>query len=82
MIKERASITEFSKTLEPISNFVVWSYVARRYFDKSPAWLTAKRHGYDGNGGTTDFTDEEKEILKNALFDMADTMRKVAEKID
>lgn len=74
-------MTEFSKTLEPVQYFVVWSYVARRYFDKSPAWLTCKRHGYDGNGGTTDFTKEEKETLREALFDMADTMRKVAEEI-
>lgn len=73
--------TEFARTLAPVESFVKWRYVSMHYFKRSPTWMTLKLVGKDGNGGKSDFTSEEKAILKGALVDMADTLRRVADAI-
>lgn len=71
--------TEFSQKLRNVEPFLVWRYVATHYFQRSPAWICGKLAGKDGNGSTTDFTDEEKETLKGALVDMANMLRTTAD---
>ena len=53
--------------------------IANRYFSKSSGWLYRKFDGRDGNGKETDFTPEELEQLKGALYDLADRIRKAAD---
>ncbi len=55
--------------------------IANRYFDKSSSWLYHKFDRRDGNGKPTDFTPEELEQLRGALFDLADRIRRAAESI-
>lgn len=38
-----------------------------------------KLDGIDGNGNPTDFSTEEKEQFKGALYDLSERIRKVAE---
>lgn len=60
---------------------ISWADLSRRYFGKSNSWLYHKMDGRDGNGKPTSFTPEEAEILKGALCDLADRIRKAADMI-
>jgi hypothetical protein len=58
---------------------VTWGKIAKRYFpDKSVSWFYNKLRGTDGNGGEGDFTDEEREQFRNALFDFSERIRNAA----
>lgn len=61
--------------IKEISLIVSWREIARHYFDKPSSWL------YDKLDGTDDFTEKEKEQLKGALYDVAERIRKVADRI-
>lgn len=67
--------------LNDILMLVSWREVARQYFDRSSSWLYHKMDGIDGNGGKGDFTFSERVQLKGALCDMADRLRRAADKI-
>lgn len=67
--------------LEDVSLIVSWREIAKTYFGKSSSWLYHKFDGIDGNGGSGGFTESEKEVLRGALCDIADRLRKAAEKI-
>ena len=69
------------QSLEDISLIVSWREIAKTYFGKSSSWLYHKFDGIDGNGGCGGFTESEKEVLRGALCDIADRLRKAAEKI-
>ena len=55
--------------------------IANRYFAKSSSWLYHKFDGIDGNGGKGDFTAEELNTLKNALYDLAERIKTAADKL-
>lgn len=74
--------TEFSKKLADVESFITWRYVSIHYFDRKPVWVTERICGKSHDGNTVDFTDEEKEILKGALVDMADRLRKTADALN
>lgn len=67
--------------LEEIIFYISWAYISKTYFGKSRSWLYHKLDGVDGNGKPLDFTEKEKEQLRNALFDISDKIRKTAEKL-
>lgn len=60
---------------------ISWADLSRTYFGKSNSWLYHKMDGRDGNGKPTEFTEEETEQLRNALFDLSSRIRIAAEKI-
>ena len=60
---------------------VSWAQISQKYFGKSRSWLSQKLTGIDGNGKETEFTNKEKEILKEALCDLANRIRICADKI-
>lgn len=60
---------------------ISWSDLARRYFGKSGSWLYHKLDGIDGNKKPTEFSEEEKYILKGALVDLSDRIRHAADNI-
>ncbi|MDQ5928512.1 MAG: hypothetical protein QG594_286 [Bacteroidota bacterium] len=67
--------------LDDIILDVSWADIAKTYFGKSSSWIYNKLNGRDGNGGYGEFTEIEKENLRNALFDISDRIRKSAEKL-
>lgn len=59
-----------------------WADISKTYFGKSSSWIYNKLNGRDGNGGHGEFTEVEKEELRNALFDISARIRKAAEKLE
>lgn len=60
---------------------ISWSDLAKRYFGKSGSWLYHKLDGIDGNRKPTEFSPEEKEILRGALVDLSNRIRRAADDI-
>ena len=60
---------------------ISWSDLAKRYFGKSGSWLYHKLDGIDGNKKPTEFSEAEKLILRGALTDLADRIRRAADGI-
>lgn len=55
--------------------------LAKHYFNKSGSWLYHKfdRADVNKNGNKDDFTEEQLQTLKNALFDFAERIKRSAE---
>nr|WP_315170603.1 DUF5053 domain-containing protein [uncultured Flavobacterium sp.] len=68
--------------LDDIILDISWAYIAKTYFGKSSSWMYNKLNGRDGNGGHGEFADEEKEMLRNALFDISTRIRMAAENLE
>ncbi len=60
---------------------IKWASISTKYFGKSRSWLSQKMNGKDGNGSDVEFSETEKDILKNGLYDLADRIRKCADTI-
>jgi hypothetical protein len=79
--------TTVKQQLTDILLDVTWSKIAKRYFGKSPSWIynkmnkMNKMNGIDGSGGEGGFAEEEKEQLRNALFDFSERVRRAAENL-
>lgn len=71
----------FRARLSDILVSVSWGYVARNYFGKSPSWLYHKLDEIDGNGGKGGFSDAELRQFKEALRDLAERIRRVADSL-
>lgn len=63
--------------LQDILLAISWSDLSKTYFGKSNSWLYHKLDGLNG----IQFTDKEKQTLKGALVDLADRIRRAADKI-
>ncbi len=61
---------------------VSWPDIAKDYYGKSTSWIYNKLNGRDGNGGHGEFNEQETEVLRNALFELSDRIRKCAEKLE
>ncbi len=72
-------ITNAKQKLYDIIVDINLSKLANRYFGKSSGWLYHKFDGRDGNGKETDFSPDELEQLRGALYDLADRIRKAAD---
>ena len=55
--------------------------IARRYFGKSAAWFYQRLNGTTVNGKPAEFKEEERQLLKGALLDLSDRIRRAAESI-
>ena len=71
-------ITDMKQRMSNIMLSVSWREIARTYFDNSVSWFYHKMDGIDGNGG---FTPQEAQQLKSALCDLAERIRRCADKI-
>ena len=60
---------------------ISWANISKKYFGKSRSWLSQKMNGLDGNGSNTEFSEEEKETLKNALYDLSNRIKICADKL-
>lgn len=61
--------------------FVKWGKISTDYFGFSPSWLYQRLKGYDGNGRPCELTDEQKDILRNALRDIAAKINSAADNL-
>ncbi len=61
---------------------VSWGQISEQYFKKSRSWLSKKMNGKGFNGEpNADFTPEEKEILRGALIDLSERIKRAAHNI-
>lgn len=60
---------------------ISWANLSHKYFGKSRSWLSQKFVGKGGNGTPIDFTDAERETLKDALNDLARRIQVCADKL-
>ncbi|MBQ5574914.1 MAG: DUF5053 domain-containing protein [Bacteroidales bacterium] len=74
-------ITDMKQRMSDIMLSVSWREIARTYFDNSVSWFYHKMDGIDGNGGKGGFNEQEAAQLKSALCDLADRIRRCADKI-
>lgn len=72
---------KISSILHEIYDELTWGYIAEKYFDQSAMWLYNKTFEIEVDGDIQKFTSEEIEILKGALIDTADRIRKTADKL-
>lgn len=55
--------------------------ISTKYFGKSRSWLYHKLDGVAGNGKPNSFSEEEKEILRGALNDLSERIRRASDNI-
>lgn len=67
--------------LQDIRADISWFIFAKTYMNKSYSWFIKKFKGYDGNGQASDFSPEEREQVRNGLFDLAERIRRAAEQL-
>lgn len=67
--------------LQDILLAISWSDLSKTYFGKSNSWLYHKLDGMDGNKKPTEFSIEEMYILKGALVDLSERIRRAADNI-
>lgn len=81
IIQQKTMITDVKQKMADILVAISWREIARTYFGKSSSWLYHKLDGIDGNGGVGGFTPEEAYLLKGALCDLSDRIRRAADTI-
>ena len=79
--KQPYVITDMKKRLKDILMIVSWRELSNTYFHKSSSWFYHKMDGIDGNGGQGGFTESEALLLRGALIDMSERLRKAADEI-
>ncbi len=79
--REQKLHTDVRPKLDDIDGNLMWGQLAEDYFDKSATWIYNKFRGCDKNGKTDGFTDAELFHLKGALCDLADRIRRAADKL-
>ena len=68
--------------LEDIRSFIQWVKIRKAYFpEKDSDWMHYNFIGSDRDHNLLDFTAEEKQQLKEALFHLAERIKKSAENI-
>lgn len=73
-----------SKTTEKLRDvllYIKWGNISKDYFGYSRGWIYQRLNGYDGNGNDCDFTDAQKETLREALRDLAGKLNAAADNL-
>ena len=78
MVEKRK--TSVKQVLADIYEEVNWAYLAKNYFGKSRSWLYHKFSGQN-NGKSDDFSDVDRESLRNALRDIAARVNLAADRL-
>ena len=81
LMQKPIQITDMKQRMSDIMLSVSWREIARTYFDNFVSWFYHKMNGIDGNGGKGGFNEQEALQLKSALCDLADRIRRCADKI-
>lgn len=72
--------TSVKQTLMDVYEEINWAYLAKNYFGKTRGWIYHKFSGMN-NGLPDDFSDVDKEQLKNALYDISRRINAAADKL-
>ena len=64
--------------LNNIYDTVSWSYIAKKYFNKSRSWLCQRLNGIRVGNKAAQFTEAEKKILVSALQDISKDIQNTA----
>lgn len=67
--------------IKDIALYLKWGNISQDYFGFSRSWIYQRINGYDGNGNPCEFTEPQKETLREALRDLAQKLNNAAEKI-
>lgn len=78
-VVEDAREDAFRKRLKEVPQAVSFSYIAKRYFGKSRAWLMQKVNNNTVHGTTAKFSDSELRQFKCALVDISKQLSDVAQ---
>ena len=81
VLENTVMITDMKKKIRNIQMAISWRDFADTYFQRSSSRFYHKMDGIDGNGGIGGFNEKEAEQMRNALFDLSDRIRRVAEGI-
>lgn len=79
MMSTNSQKTTARELLQDITADISWFIFAKNYMGKSYSWFIKKFKGYDGNGQASQFSPEEREQLRQGLFDLSERIRKAAE---
>ena len=77
MEKNEVLVTDMKERLNDILISVGWAEIAGTYFHRHSRWLYHKLDATDNDG----FSAEEAELLKGALVDLSDRIRRAANNI-
>ena len=81
VLENTVMITDMKKKIRNIQMAISWRDFANTYFQRSSSWFYHKMDGIAGNGSIGGFNEKEAEQMRNALFDLSDRIRRVAEGI-
>ena len=79
--KEKVLVSDVKSRLSDIIMKITWREIANDYFGKSSSWLYHKLDGINGAGERGGFSEEEIIMLKGALVDLSDKIRKAADRL-
>ena len=68
-------------SIKDILLYIKWGNISKDYFGFSRSWIYQRLNGYDGNGNPSEFTEKQKDILREALRDIARKLNDAAEKL-
>lgn len=74
-------MTNTTDKLKEIMLYVKWGNISKDYFGFSRGWIYQRLNGYDGNGNECEFTESQKETLKEALRDLAHKLNETADNL-
>ncbi len=74
-------MSNFFENIKDIAIYIKWGNISKDYFGLSRSWIYQRLNGYDGNGKTSEFTESQKETLRNALRDIARKLNEAADKL-
>ncbi len=79
--QQQQKVRNYRAEMIDIATDISWLSIANRYFGKSASWLYHRLDGRDvnQNGKPAQFTEEEKQMLKGALVDLSERIRKASE---
>lgn len=70
-----------TEKLRDVLLYIKWGNISKDYFGYSRGWIYQRLNGYDGNGNDCDFTDAQKETLREALRDLAGKLNAAADNL-
>lgn len=68
-------------TQSDIMNVLNASYIAKRFFGRSKSWFSHKINHHLVNGVPVNFTKEETEVLRNALYTLSIELQDIADEM-
>ena len=69
------------ESIKDIATYIKLGNISKDYFGFSRSWIYQRLNGYDGNGNPCEFTDKQKETMRDALRDIARRLEDTADKL-